>query len=44
MLYQLRDLNQNWPLSDNYTRDGVGLSSYKYVQELTFLSCHNIPG
>ena len=32
MLNQLRDHNQNLPSSENYTRDRVGLRSYKYVR------------
>ena len=37
MLYQLRDHNQNFPSSDNCTRDRVGLKSYKYARVLTYL-------
>ena len=44
MIYQLRDHNQNLPSDDNYTRDQVGLRSYKYARVLTYLPSHNIAG
>ena len=34
MLYRLRDHKQNLQSNDNYTRDRVGLRSYKYVRVL----------
>ena len=37
MLYQFRDHNQNFPSSDNYIRDRVGLKSYKNARVLIYL-------